>query len=128
MGVIGIREAVEDHEAILLQSGLFVRREVQVIIDAFEVFGYFFAVPGSAGFFRRDRGRSGAFLGGADMIIADEACVCAFWGDGDLIAKHVIAICGAMSFQGGERLGVFARDDGGNSRGEGAGFFRRHVA
>lgn len=62
------------------------------------------------------------------MIIADEASVGAFGGDVDLIAKHVFAIRGAMGFRGGEWFGIFAGKDGSDTWGEGARFFRRHVA
>lgn len=50
MRIIGIRKAIEHHEAILAQHGFFCIIEVQVAVDTVEVFGFLLAVPRRAGF------------------------------------------------------------------------------
>lgn len=101
---------------------------MQVVVDAVEVFGDLFAVPRVASFPWVCRSNIGAFLGGANVVIADKTGVGAFGGDVDGIAEWVFAVFWAMGFGGGEGFGAFAGDDGGYAWGEGACFFLGHVA
>lgn len=97
-------------------------------VDAIEVFGGLFTIPRVAGCPGVCRSSVGAFLCGANVVIADKTGVGALGGDVDGIAEWVFAVFGAMGFGGGEGFGAFAGDDGGYAWGEGASFFLRHIA